>query len=218
MRTHGKFNLDPVMKTAFRPLSLREVLPSAIIITVLGFLTCWWLTSPWSLSGRLGMFALPAGLLAGVLLYAACLGLTRSAWLDVPSVRQLNQLLHTLFQRFTWRDILIVSLLAGVGEELLVRGALQSWLISVSNPLIGIVVASVIFGCMHWLSYTYVIATLVLGVLFGVGLFFTQSILFVIAAHTAYDILAFYVIVKRPELLGLKMKESLNVLPIKEHM
>ncbi|WP_189402390.1 CPBP family intramembrane glutamic endopeptidase [Arenicella chitinivorans] len=205
-------------KTLFRPLLLREVLPSAILITVLGMLICWWLTNPWSLSGRLGVFALPAGLFAGILLYGACLWLTRSPWLDVPSVRQLNQLLHTLFQGFTWRDIMIVSLLAGVGEELLVRGALQSWLISITNPVVGIVMASIIFGCMHWLSYTYVIATFVLGVLFGLGLFFTESIVFVIAAHTAYDILAFYVIVKRPELLGLKTEENRNVLPIKEHI
>lgn len=204
------------MKPAYRPLTLRDVLPSALSITALGFIACFWLTTDWTLNGRLGWAAAPMGALCGAALYGLCLLVTRSPLMNRPSVTQLNQTLHDLFQNFTWRDILIVSCLAGLGEELLVRGALQAWLSGLFEPWVGILLASIVFGLMHYLSRVYVIVTTLLGCVFGVGLYLTNSIVFVVVAHAAYDVVAFFIIVKRPHILGLNSKDEREFLPIRD--
>ncbi|WP_170132168.1 CPBP family intramembrane glutamic endopeptidase [Arenicella xantha] len=204
------------MKPLYRSLTLRDVLPSALIITILGLAACYWLPSVWTLNGRLGWAAAPLGAVSGVLLYGICFFATQAPMINRLSVQQLNQTLHQLFRNFSWRDILIVSCLAGVGEELLVRGALQSWLSDAINPWVGILLASLVFGLMHYLSRVYVIVTMLLGCLFGIGLYLSQSIIYVVVAHAAYDVMAFFIIVKRPHMLGLDSNDETSLLPIRD--
>ena len=97
-----------------------------------------------------------------------------------------------LLQRLTASlgSILLVGLLAGVGEELLFRAALQPWL--------GIVVASLLFGLMHSGTarlnegasagkLAYVLATVVAGYLLGI-LYVKVGLLAAISAHAGFDI------------------------------
>lgn len=204
------------MKLWHQPLSLRDVLPSALGVALLGLALCWTDPPGWSVFGKLGWWALPLGVLMGCVLY--CLGyiFTCSPKLYTRSMQDLIQLLHNLFKQFSWFDILLISCLAGIGEELLVRGVLQAWLIEFLNPWSGILIASIVFGLMHNLNKVYVVLTAVLGCLFGLALYLTESILCVIVAHTVYDVLAFFMIVKRPHRLGLNSQNENFKLPIRE--
>jgi membrane protease YdiL (CAAX protease family) len=85
--------------------------------------------------------------------------------------------------------ILLVSALAGIGEELLFRSALQPW--------IGIWAASVVFGVVHsgtarlreGLSLgkaTYLVGTVVAGLLLGF-LYQAAGLLAAASAHAAFD-------------------------------
>lgn len=192
------------MRAFSRPLLLKDVLPSALGIVVLGAAFSIFTSSGWSLLGALGWWAIPGGILLGVLLYSLCFTLTCWRPFYTPSMKQLMGTLHGLFKNFSWFEIVLISCLAGIGEELLIRGALQTWLVDAINPLVGVLVASLIFGLMHYLSRVYVIVTSVLGLLFGMALLLTDSILLVIIGHAVYDVCAFFMVVKRPDLLGLR--------------
>ncbi len=46
---------------------------------------------------------------------------------------------------------LLISLLAGFGEELLFRGVLQGWLTELAGPWTGVLAAAVVFGLLNFL-------------------------------------------------------------------
>ena len=93
--------------------------------------------------------------------------------------------------------------MAGISEELLFRGVIQSYLISVSTPFIGLFVSALLFGLMHCYNRLYIILTFIVGLFIGWIYFQTQSLLLVVTLHCVYDILAFTSLVKYPHLLGL---------------
>ncbi|MEC7377933.1 MAG: CPBP family intramembrane glutamic endopeptidase, partial [Pseudomonadota bacterium] len=50
--------------------------------------------------------------------------------------------------------LVLLSVLAGVGEELLFRGAVQGWLVAHTGPVTALLAASVLFGLVHYVSFT----------------------------------------------------------------
>ena len=54
-----------------------------------------------------------------------------------------------------WFDLILLSLLAGVSEELLFRGLLQPWL--------GPIWCNILFGAVHWITPLYALLALVIG-------------------------------------------------------
>lgn len=153
------------------------------------------------LLGSVGLWSIPLGVIAAAITYVLVFWLTSCQWLDNSDMRKAYKLLIDVFENLTWPQIVLLSMSAGIGEELLFRGLLQTWLISVGNPFWGIAVASLIFGFLHYLNTTYVLLTFLLGGLFGIVYYVTDSLLLVVVAHTVYDIIAFGVIVKYPSLL-----------------
>jgi len=135
-------------------------------------------------------FPIAAELAIGLLLGAASgvlvgTGLLRSR-LGEPVVRSLLPLQAVTSAMWS---IVVISLLAGVGEELLFRAALQPW--------IGILWASILFGLAHGgtarlnegLSggrITYVFSTVVAGILLGL-LYQSVGLAASTSAHAAFD-------------------------------
>lgn len=82
--------------------------------------------------------------------------------------------------------ILVIALAAGLGEEILFRGVLQ--------PLLGIVLASVVFGALHALSLGYFLFATVFGLYLGWLFEVTGHLAVPIVAHAAYDVFALYLL------------------------
>lgn len=101
----------------------------------------------------------------------------------VQAVRSFYRgVVQPLFREATALDILGISLAAGIGEELLFRGALQSEF--------GIVLASVAFGLAHVggrESIAFGLWVFVLGIGLGVLVPLTGGILAAVVAHVIYD-------------------------------
>jgi membrane protease YdiL (CAAX protease family) len=184
------------------PISFKQVLPSALIILLLGIILSV-AAAPWQWFGKYGWLAIPVGAILGSLIYLLGFLFSCSRWTKTNSMQELLISLHQLFREFTWPQIIVVSLLAGVGEELLIRGVLQSFLVSNLGAIWGILSASLIFGLLHFMTKTYVLLTFALGLLFGIAFHYTDSIVLVMVGHTVYDIIAFTLIVKFPSLLGI---------------
>jgi membrane protease YdiL (CAAX protease family) len=104
----------------------------------------------------------------------------------VRALRRLyRELLFPLFRASTPIEIAVISMLAGVGEEVLFRGAMQ--------PEWGLIVTSVIFGLFHIggrLTVALGIWAACTGALLGWLAIATGGLLAPIVAHIAYDALA----------------------------
>lgn len=83
--------------------------------------------------------------------------------------------------------LLLISLAAGVGEELFFRGLLQGGLDGVLGTGWALVVASGLFGLGHWVTPLYALGAALMGALWG-GLFIVTGGLAVpVVVHAAYD-------------------------------
>lgn len=79
-------------------------------------------------------------------------------------------------------DIIVISLAAGIAEELLFRGVIQA--------RFGLVASSVLFGAVHLVTPAYAVITALIGLYIGTLYIFFGSLLVPIQLHFAYDLLA----------------------------
>lgn len=126
-----------------------------------------------------------AGVLPMLLLFVG-LWKTSASWAREIH-RRIEELILPLFERAPLFGTAIVSLLAGVGEELLFRGVIQDALVEPVGLWPALALASVIFGLLHWITPAYgLIATLV-GAYLGAIYIWTGNLLAPIVIHALYD-------------------------------
>ncbi|HLJ94956.1 MAG TPA: CPBP family intramembrane glutamic endopeptidase [Gemmataceae bacterium] len=98
-----------------------------------------------------------------------------------------EEFIAPLFRSCTFFDLAVISLLAGLGEEMLFRGALQGSFSRWFDAWLVLVCTSVLFGLLHWITPTYAgFATLMGGYL---GWLFLESgnLLVPVVVHALYD-------------------------------
>nr|WP_252971577.1 CPBP family intramembrane glutamic endopeptidase [Marinobacter sp. DS40M8] len=88
---------------------------------------------------------------------------------------------------------------------MLFRGAIQGWLAQHTHDAVAIVAASVLFGMVHYLSFTYFLLATGLGVVLGVAYALTDSLLLVMVWHGVYDMIALYCLRRFPEWFGVRV-------------
>ncbi len=140
---------------------------------------------------------------------AATVPLLVAVWLlgtmDWAWVRELQKFMREflipLFRNAPVGILFLVSLLAGVGEELLFRGVIQGGLDGVIGKTSALVIASVIFGAMHAVSRPYFIITTLMGLYLGWLYLATGNLLIPILVHFIYDwvVLRHYLAGERPD-------------------
>ena len=157
--------------------------------------------------GYLGMFSLFEAILYGVIgggvLYQVMYSVYSLPGYFMEDLKQKLSALKVMLDKMTVWQLMCLALAAGVAEEFLFREVLQNWLVSETNSILGIVLASIAFGLAHAISIPYVVLTFVIGLGLGVVFEFTGSLLLVIIIHAVYDALAFMMIRYKPELLQL---------------
>jgi membrane protease YdiL (CAAX protease family) len=84
----------------------------------------------------------------------------------------------------------MIAVLAGVGEELLFRGAMQSIVGSWTTPVIGLVITSLLFGLAHALSKLYFLFAVAVGAFLGWMTWKYNDLVAPMVAHGVYDFLA----------------------------
>lgn len=129
---------------------------------------------------------------------AAALPMLAVMWilLKVPlaSLKQLRQVLGELvvpmFQGASLLDLAVVSVAAGVGEELLFRGLVQGGLTELGGPVSGLLLGSLLFGLAHPITRMYVLVAGLFGLCLGGLWMWTGNLLAPILTHALYDFLA----------------------------
>lgn len=124
--------------------------------------------------------------------------LIRSRWPPFRRLRrQVRQLVRHLIQDATLLDIAALSVVAGVGEELLFRGVIQPLAIRWTTPEVGLAIASVLFGMAHAISRTYFILATVVSVYLGWLALYYGEIVTPIVTHALYDFCVLWWISRR---------------------
>lgn len=95
-----------------------------------------------------------------------------------------------LFENVSLRDIAFVSIMAGVCEEALFRGALQVWAADLVGIWAALVIISILFGLVHFLSWSYLIFATIIGIYLGLLYIWSGSLLVPVTAHAVYDFVA----------------------------
>lgn len=179
---------------ATRPGAARILLFAFLGEGALMLVGLWWmlwrdLPFTWSDTPRVSLAAATViGLLTAAALAAIQFVLLRIVPERGPvrALRRLyRELLFPLFRASTPIEIVVISMLAGVGEEVLFRGAMQ--------PEWGLIVTSLVFGLFHVggrLTVALGIWAACTGALLGWLAIATGGLLAPIVAHIVYDALA----------------------------
>ncbi len=88
---------------------------------------------------------------------------------------------------FTPPRIALMAIGAGIAEELLFRGVLQSWIAGFSPVVVAIIASNIVFGMMHLRTALYAIIAGLVGCYLGVLYSLTDNLLTPMAAHALYD-------------------------------
>lgn len=148
------------------------------------------------------------GVLGALCTYSALILLTQVPGLLPGDLDRQMRGLYRFASGYSWFVLFLLSVFAGVGEELLFRVALQGWLAEHTNTATGVLAASVLFGLVHYASFTYFIVATCLGLVLGAAYAITDSLLLVMIWHGVYDMIALFCLLRFPGWFGIDVKRN----------
>ena len=185
---YRQVNIAGFPKVTAHSMSLRlKLLFLALVVEGAAFVLALILARQWGMA----LFPLTEHLLRDVLIGTAaaaipfalfCFTLSEKAE-AIPLLGSVRRIMRgeirAVFASTTLVDICLISLWAGLAEELLFRGVLQAkW---------GILAASILFGVLHFVTPAYALAAFVIGIYIGLVHHLFQSLLIPIQLHAIYD-------------------------------
>lgn len=133
---------------------------------------------------------LAIGLTSTLPLISMFFWLLQSKWEPCQNIRRImDAVIRPMFQGFSILQLLILSLVAGISEEILFRGVIQGGTqISMGTPA-AILLSAVLFGACHALTPFYFVLATFMGVYMSVVWLATGQLLAPIITHAVYDFL-----------------------------
>jgi len=137
-----------------------------------------------------------------------CLKCPRRPFVELARV--IDEVLVPMFRNCRVSELAVISVLAGVGEEMLFRGIIQrlveTWIEGQLGTWISLATAAVLFGLAHRVTATYAMLAGLIGLYLGgiwivtENLFAERNLLVPITAHAVYDfiVLVFLLKVRKP--------------------
>lgn len=118
------------------------------------------------------------------------------SWLR-ETMEFVEQVLVPLFRGAPFGAVALVSVLAGVGEELLFRGVIQDGLALQFGFVPALVVATLIFGLAHAITPAYFVIATLMGAYLGLIYHHTGNLLIPVIVHALYDWIAIHFYLRR---------------------
>jgi len=152
-----------------------------------------WISSSWEIgTAQAVLGAIGVGALATLPLLVAFMALQYS---NIQSLGELQDYMDRqivpLFREATLLELGMISLAAGLGEEALFRGVIQTYLHQLmgpdAGPAVPILLTSLLFGLVHYVTREYFIISAVMGAYLGLWFYYTGDIIVPIVIHTLYD-------------------------------
>jgi membrane protease YdiL (CAAX protease family) len=107
-----------------------------------------------------------------------------------------DEIIKPLFRPCTLFDLTAISLLAGLGEEMLFRGVLQGLCSRWFDPWLALAIVSVLFGLLHSITPTYALLATLMGAYLGWLYVRVGNLLVPIVVHALYDVFALAYLVR----------------------
>ncbi len=169
----------------------------AVFAVALGWLLGYWPLETFSWSWAHAGLGLLATLPLLLILYVSL------KWPIGPLARimaVLDEKVAPMFRQLNVAEFAMISLLAGLGEEMLFRGVIQialaEWIGGTAGLWLGLAAASVLFGIAHAITPGYAVYATIIGAYLGWIWLSTENLLVPVAAHAVYDFLALVYIVR----------------------
>jgi membrane protease YdiL (CAAX protease family) len=141
------------------------------------------------------------GILATLPLLVGLVFCVRAPWRPLARIRTFcTEVIRPFFKASTVFDLAVISLVAGVAEELLFRGVVQAALSAWLGLWPGLLLASALFGLVHLVTLTYGILVTLVGIYLGWLFVASDNLLVVMVAHALYDFIALVFLVRGPQL------------------
>ena len=102
----------------------------------------------------------------------------------------MESLLTPLFGNWSMLQLLAISVIAGISEEAFFRGAVQGSLADCVSMSVALIVASLLFGAFHRITWTYAIIAAFIGLYLGLLWIWTGNLLTPMITHAVYDFVA----------------------------
>ncbi len=125
-------------------------------------------------------------------------------WLSLSSWPPFKRLMHEveqtvvpMFSKCTTLDFALIAVLAGLGEEVLFRGLVQTGIAAPLGPWTALVISSVLFGMLHLVTRTYAVIATIFGVYLGWLYIVTGDLFAAVVTHAVYDFAALNYLVAR---------------------
>lgn len=164
----------------------------------------------WTFSGRsAGEFlSVDTGqVLLGIAIAAGMSVTAGTVFFGLPRVAEylVRAQAHTLalLGRLPMWAVLCVSLGAGIGEEALFRGGIQTLASDYLGAPLAIVLSAALFALVHLAKPVVAVLIFLIGVLFGAIYWASDSLLAVMIGHALYDVFALWYVQKEMHRLGL---------------
>ena len=135
--------------------------------------------------------AIGLGVAATMPLFLGLYGTIRSSWPVLVRFRHVIEAqVVPLFAGCTAWGIAAISILAGVGEEALFRGVIHTNLAGAMGVVPALLVTSVLFGLVHFVTSTYAVMAGVSGLYLGVISIWSGNLFVPMVVHALYDFVA----------------------------
>ena len=174
-----------------RPAIVNRVITVEGALILLAWGVAWFLDRPLFELIVFDRAGIAAGLLATVPPCAAMVWSTRTTMPPFPGVRRdVERLIVPLFRGVSWWDMAIIALLAGVGEEIFFRGLLQTGLAGWAGLWPALLLTSILFGALHWVTPIYALLAGLIGLYLGAFMAVSGNLIVPILVHVLYDFFA----------------------------
>jgi membrane protease YdiL (CAAX protease family) len=148
---------------------------------------------------RFDVVGVVGGLLATVPMVLLALLMLRYPIGPLRSIQAFStEVIRPLLGVCTRVDLLGISCLAGLGEEMLFRGMLQDALVPHLTVWGAVALASLLFGLLHAVTPTYAILATCAGAYLGGLYVLTNNLLAPILSHALYDFVLLYWLIYGP--------------------
>lgn len=110
--------------------------------------------------------------------------------------RIVDEMLVPLFRECGIVQLAVIAAMAGLGEEMIFRGVVQTALGDGAGPWIALLAAAVLFGLLHTVTPTYALLAGLIGLYLGWLWMATGNLLVPVVVHGLYDFVALVYLVK----------------------
>jgi len=160
-------------------------------LLIIAFAIAYLFGQPWLSNLHWSTRDLLLGLAASGPLFVLFWWMLRSSLAPLARIRKLLVTgLRPAFAPWSVAQLGLISIAAGVCEEVLFRSVIQGTLAMNSGPTVALIVASVLFGAAHLVTVAYGIIAAAIGAYLGLIWLLGGNLLIPIVAHAAYDFVA----------------------------